>query len=45
MRNVKSNPFYFKLGDLSKDVAPSYYPPKKRREIKDHLTKTSIRFN
>ncbi|CDW80799.1 UNKNOWN [Stylonychia lemnae] len=30
---------------MSKEKAPHYYPPNKRKEFKDHLSKSSIKFN
>ena len=46
MKRDKS-PFAYKLNDpsMSKERAPQYYPPNKRKEFKDHLTKSSIKFN
>lgn len=29
---------------MAKQHAPQYYPPQKRKEMKDYLTKTSIKF-
>lgn len=41
----KKNPFYFKVGDknMEKETSPQYYPPHKRKEYKDYLSK--INFN
>jgi hypothetical protein len=41
------NPFAFRVGEkkMQKKHAPQYYPPKKRNEFKDYLSKTSIKFN
>lgn len=49
MRNYQegANPFAFKVGDkqMMKQHAPQYYPPHKRKEMKEHLTRSSIKFS
>eukprot|EP00347_Sterkiella_histriomuscorum_P013325 403365148 len=40
-------PFQYHSKDphVEKKVTPQYYPPNKRKEMKDYLSKTSIKFN
>ena len=40
------NPFSHNMetGKSTRDIAFQYYPPKKRKEIRDYLSKSNIRF-
>ena len=40
------NPFNYSMetGKPTRDIPFQYYPPKKRKEIRDYLSKSNIRF-
>ncbi|CDW73054.1 UNKNOWN [Stylonychia lemnae] len=40
------DPFKYKMGDMSlhRENAPQYYPPRKRKEFRDYLSRSSVRF-
>jgi hypothetical protein len=44
--SVTKNPYAFKVGSkiMMKEHAPQYYPVKKRKEMSDYMSKSSIRF-
>ena len=44
-KSVSNSPFAFKPYDerFTKENAPNYIPPKKRKEMKDYLSNSSIK--
>jgi hypothetical protein len=43
---IPQNPFAFRVGDASmkKENAVQYYPPHKRMEIREYLSRSSVKF-
>lgn len=41
------NPFHYRARDrsLDKKIVPQYYPPNKRKEMKEYLGNSNISFN